>query len=336
MDPIPSPTVAVEELARVLNVWCERHFVVTSRAALMQWARQTAAFTPRHPRPSIGIALLIQLGLAALADSGDVYPDSMLPSIMPAQAETHDRLPLAVACNVFQRLLALPEYAVHVQQVLLCIRVSQGQLMVPWRQIPSAERANVAWLWLQQLGLARHSGSQVIIDPSLLPYVADSLPTDRTLSQAELEERLATQQERAGLAEEYVVESERQRLIACGCPHYAVGVRRVSIDNVGAGYDIRSFETTGDSRYIEVKSSAGPRNFFILSRNEYRFARRHKRSYWIAWVGWAVRLPEGPCEVAWFRDVVAILKNPASPWRVTPAQLCVQRIGDDTGFQTEP
>jgi Domain of unknown function (DUF3883) len=331
-----SPTLALEELARVLNVWSEHSFVITTRPALTQWARQTAAFTPRHPRPAAGISLLMKLNLATSGDRDELHADSVLTSLMPAPADVHDRFSGPVAANVFLRLLALPECVSPLQQVLSCPRVSQGQLTFPWRQIPATLRANMAWIWLQQLGLAWHEGANVVLDAILIPYATDSLPTHRTLSQAELEERLAAQKARAALAEEFVMETERQRLIACGCPHYAVGVRRVSIENVDAGYDIRSFEMTGAPRLIEVKSSAGPRNFFFISRNEYRSARRRGASYWIAWVGWAARLPDAPCEIAWFRNPAKIMKAESSPWRVTATQVCVQRIGDDAAFQTVP
>jgi hypothetical protein len=255
---------------------------------------------------------------------------------MSAPADAYDRFPAAVAVNIFGRLLAVPECAIAIQEIFPFVKLSEGHLAVEWRQLRSDMRSNVAWLWLQQLGLARHLGSELLIDAALRPYAADSLPRGRMLTQAELDVRLAAQQARGALAEEYIVERERRRLVACGCPHYAVGVRRVSVDNVEAGYDIRSFETNGDARYIEVKSSAGPRSFFILSINEYRCARRHGASYWIAWVGWAVRLPDGDCDNAWFRDPAAIIKNPGSSWTVTPAQLCVQRTGDDSSFQTKP
>jgi hypothetical protein len=255
---------------------------------------------------------------------------------MPKPADAYDCLPLSAAGNVFQRLLARPECTFHIQDVLSCVRISEGQLTVPWPQIPPVLRRNIAWLWLQQLGLAQHAGPYVVLNPILFPYVADSMPTKRSLSQGELEERLAAQKRRAAIAEEHIVELERQRLIAAGCPHYAVGVRRVSLEKVDAGYDIRSFETTGGPRFIEVKSSAGPRAFFFLSRNEYQFARRHGTSYWLAWVGWAARLPAGPCEVAWFQNPAKTMKAEGSPWRVTIAQLCVERIGDDTLFQYAP
>jgi hypothetical protein len=331
-----SPTIALEELARVLNVWSERSFVVTSRTALMQWVRETAAFTPRNPRPAAGIGLLTMLGLATANAAGELQPDSVLPSLISDPAEAHDRLPPAAAGDVFQRLLAQPLFNADLQQVLSCVRISHGQLVVPWRQVPPDLRPNIAWLWLQQLGLAQHDGPQVLVDRSLRPFVADFIWLRHGLSQTELDECHALQRERAAAAENYAVEFERQRLVAAGCPHYAIGVRRVSVEKVDAGYDIRSFETTGAPRFIEVKSSAGPRAFFFLSRNEYRFARRRGTSCWLAWVGWAARLPAGPCEVAWFRDPVKTVMAMKSPWRVTYSQLRVRRVSDDTTFQAVP
>ena len=38
-------------------------------------------------------------------------------------------------------------------------------------------------------------------------------------------------------------------------------------------FDILSFEVNGTPRHIEVKSSAGPRLFFVLTQNEYETAR---------------------------------------------------------------
>ena len=77
------------------------------------------------------------------------------------------------------------------------------------------------------------------------------------MSQTELEERLRLQRDRAALAEEYVLNLERERLRAAGKGELADEATRVSIDDVMAGFDIRSFEVTGPPRHIEVKSSAG-------------------------------------------------------------------------------
>jgi hypothetical protein len=144
----------------------------------------------------------------------------------------------------------------------------------------------------------RHDGAEVEFDPALLPYVADTPPARRPVSQAELDERMELQRTRSALAEDHVVDLEKRRLHAAGAGHLAKEVVRISTEDVTAGYDILSFDRSGARRFIEVKSSAGPRSFFVLTRNEYDTARLKRGAYWLAWVGFAAKLPEGPCEVA--------------------------------------
>ncbi|MBP2145277.1 hypothetical protein J2129_000731 [Methanofollis sp. W23] len=73
-----------------------------------------------------------------------------------------------------------------------------------------------------------------------------------------------------GLAEEIVLEFERERLRDAGCIDLAKRVRLVSDDH-RRGYDIASFETDGTPRYVEVKAvrknSEGVR--FYVTENEF-------------------------------------------------------------------
>lgn len=80
--------------------------------------------------------------------------------------------------------------------------------------------------------------------------------------------------------EEWVVAHERKRLTAAGRSDLAAQVRRVSIENVAAGYDVRSFTLDGVAVFIEVKTSRGdyPWNF-ELTRNELRFAREQRKQH---------------------------------------------------------
>ena len=73
---------------------------------------------------------------------------------------------------------------------------------------------------------------------------------------------------RAG--EELIFDHERFSLTDAGRPDLSKQVRWVSdIDGDGAGYDIRSFESDGRDRLIEVKTTNGwERTPFFLSRNE--------------------------------------------------------------------
>ena len=73
---------------------------------------------------------------------------------------------------------------------------------------------------------------------------------------------------RAG--EERVLSHERASLLAAGRTDLAERIRWVShVDGDGAGYDIRSFDTDGSDRLIEVKTTKGwDRTPFHITRNE--------------------------------------------------------------------
>jgi hypothetical protein len=81
---------------------------------------------------------------------------------------------------------------------------------------------------------------------------------------------------RAG--EERVLAHERASLLAAGRSDLADHIRWVShVDGDGAGYDIRSFETDGSDRLIEVKTTNGwERTPFHITRNELAVAEAHR------------------------------------------------------------
>ncbi len=335
--PAPHPSdITLEELARLLNVWLEHDLVATTGTALTHWTFQTAARSPRLPRPDLALPLLQRLGFATPTRRDTFRPSPRLLAQERSLAQSIDRFAPALARCVFEQLLTLPDYADPLFRVLSYARVHHHHLSVAWKDVPRKDQATRGWLWLQQLGLMTHDGSTVTFDAALLPYALEVPPAKRRVSQAELDERLELQRIRSALAEDHVVQLEQERLRAAGVGYLAKDVVRVSIDDVTAGYDILSFELTGSPRYIEVKSSAGPRQFFILTRNECEEARQKGRSYWLAWVGWAARLPEGPCEVAWFQDPVAVLEGNPSPWAVDEGDFLIRGRTPDSNFQSRP
>ncbi len=89
----------------------------------------------------------------------------------------------------------------------------------------------------------------------------------RVQSAIELKQKLLEMEARGVAAEEWVLEYERRRLQ----DHPLHGqIRRVSVDDVGAGYDIASFSSHSalvHDLFIEVKSYVGQRRFF-WSANE--------------------------------------------------------------------
>jgi hypothetical protein len=155
------------------------------------------------------------------------------------------------------------------------------------------------------------------------------------MSQAELEERLKVQGERAALAEKHVVKLEQERLRNSGHDELAEGVYRISPDDVTAGYDVHSFELSGQRKYIEVKASVGPRCRFFLSINELNKGRQYGESYWLAWIGFAERLPDGPVDTAWFRNPMTMLDLDGGPWEIAADGFVVARRDDDSLFRVD-
>jgi hypothetical protein len=110
----------------------------------------------------------------------------------------------------------------------------------------------------------------------------------------------------------FALDFERWRLIQLGAGQLADDVQHVSVDHGdGLGYDIRSFETDGSQRFIEVKTTNfGERTPFYVSANEARFARDHSdrfRLYRLFEFRTAPRLFElsGPIESHCLMDAVS-------------------------------
>lgn len=85
-----------------------------------------------------------------------------------------------------------------------------------------------------------------------------------------------------GLAgEQFVVNFEQARLISLGKDRLADKVEHIpSTRGDGAGFDIKSYETDGTDRLIEVKTTAyGKQTPVFLSANELRVSQEYERKY---------------------------------------------------------
>lgn len=118
-----------------------------------------------------------------------------------------------------------------------------------------------------------------------------------------LEELLRQARRNGELGEHIVIKQERIRLRRARRPDLADQVVWTSRDDVAAGYDIKSFETNGDPRYIEVKSTSGTAKKFVISRNEWQQAERHRGAYWI----YIVTSVTGTHHIEQYQDPVALL-----------------------------
>jgi uncharacterized protein DUF3883 len=118
--------------------------------------------------------------------------------------------------------------------------------------------------------------------------------------------------------ESFVFKHEKERLRKLGKLSLASKIEWVSRRAIGKGYDILSYEEDGTPRYIEVKASTGRGRTFLMSDNEWQFARRAKRAYFIYRVinvdaaPELYRIVQDPCVAENDR----LLERTAAGWRI--------------------
>jgi hypothetical protein len=274
------------------------------------------------------------LGLVELDRAGRLRPCGWLAKARNS-IQSPEQLPRELAARTFERLLVHDECGGLIMAALAHVEAEQGVLSIGMRQL-SRVGENPAWSWIQQLGLAVARDDLIVFDERLRPFITVAPPPrERAISAEELEIRVTEQAKRATLAEEFVVRNERMRLVRGGRQDLADEVHRMSLVDISAGYDVASFDLNGNVRLVEVKSSAGPRDSFFVSANELKCARSSGPNYWLAWVGWAYRLPEGPCELVWFRDPAKIMAA-GEVWTVETASSRVTRLENDASAAQEP
>jgi hypothetical protein len=113
------------------------------------------------------------------------------------------------------------------------------------------------------------------------PFQAEADAESTSISGPGRASRDAADQQLGQDGELFVLASERDRLRRASRPDLADRVRHVSVeDGDGAGYDILSFDDSGEPLHIEVKTTRGDdRTPFEITANELRFAEAHPETY---------------------------------------------------------
>ena len=142
----------------------------------------------------------------------------------------------------------------------------------------SFKKGNVLTLCIQTINKLPHLILEVV-DES-----ASRIPNKRGMSPEEFSELQKRRQELGSDAESYVFEYEITRLRAEGLQKLANSVRHVSKSDIGAGYDILSYDLERRKKYIEVKARACQVTKFEWTRNEYKFASEVGEQYYIYFV----------------------------------------------------
>jgi hypothetical protein len=151
--------------------------------------------------------------------------------------------------------------------------------------VPQVGRTAHAIRLMSQLGVLTQSDGYLRVIPDFVADVRALLSSGSILDESALELALTANRKLGEQAELAVVDFEKKRLCLGGCNLEARLVRRISLLNASAGYDIESFNGQTNSgkhdRFIEVKASVGKDIRFFLTNNELQVARSRGKNYWI-------------------------------------------------------
>ncbi len=137
------------------------------------------------------------------------------------------------------------------------------------------------------------------------------------ISADEFEMILLEQAEIGELGEIAVLEYEKEYLIKRGKKLLADKVKRVSLIDVSAGYDILSYDVNGNEKYIEVKSTSTNQEDFIITKNEVDTSRKLKSKYFIYRI---TKLNDQEAELVIIKD---FYKKIGHEYRLEPTQFRV-------------
>lgn len=139
--------------------------------------------------------------------------------------------------------------------------------------------------FLKFLGVLQKQDSLIQVHKKYSQLVYELTADSKAISEQQLEQLLMENRKLGAQGENAIVEFEKQRLMKLGKNIQAELVRRISITDAGAGYDIESFDGTTDevfpNRFIEAKATTGDDIRFYWTINERRVAAEKKDKYWI-------------------------------------------------------
>ena len=145
------------------------------------------------------------------------------------------------------------------------------------------------------------------------------------------QEELATRQQRAAereriglLGEWHIYDSEREKLTAAGLEALAAGVRLVSLTDDSLGFDVLSFDESGEELHIEVKTTQRDSHSdfgFWLSANEHSKALEDPR--WRVFRVWGIDASPH------HQDLGNVVRDRVDTWTIQTGSWFVRRESSD-------
>jgi hypothetical protein len=325
-NPKVLPTERLGELNILLDVLGDEPlYLEAAKSRVLDMASRIA---PKFPTPDQYIDVSFQLGLIS-ATPTQIWLTAFGKRIHNLKDPTRpDRLSDEQILVLTPEIMGCPMFLPMIHAAI--------KLMEPWpggtRRVPIGQ----AFMDEEEQGLQL---LQVLLLLKYTPedggYLSMGLTKTRLLqeqaiefiatTEEELWSLLDVRRERGKAAEIFVQKFEKQRLNDAGQANLSQLVERVSEHNVGAGYDILSFDVNGEPRYIEVKSSTSGNVRFIWSAGERKQAENLGKAFWIYFVPRTQDLSDTPPEITMINDPFSRIAHNLSE---TPINYEVKMLGN--------
>ena len=296
------------EIARLFFIFSRMGKAQMEERAVIDGCKRTAGLATRYPRPKPAIALAISAGLLASV-RGVLNVTERGRKFASKGSATSLDLSYDQGKLLLGALLDDSEVEANISKLFREFQSVRGQLVARKNSIEPTTTQLLFCRLLQQAGALTISGDYYVLRRSFGDLLAHVAIRKAKLTQEELLRQLERQRWRGEMAEQKVIEVERSRLVALHCTDLAAKVKRVSLDDVSAGYDIRSYEANGQMRLIEVKSSVGSQVQFEWSANERDRAAMEGDTYFVYFVPFSCSLPDLFAPIIIIRNPVSLIKS---------------------------
>ena len=185
--------------------------------------------------------------------------------------------------KIVEQCFEIQDIKKNIENALEKFHYSNGKKWFPkWDVVNLFENVQILPI-LYQTGFLQKNDLSVIVNPEFDKLISKKVKKKITLEQ--LEKNLEHQKKIGDIAEEIVLNFEKNRLKNLGFEDESNKTRKISIDFANAGYDIESFNgKTSDglpNRFIEVKGTTKKELDFHWSINEINTAKNLGSNYWI-------------------------------------------------------
>jgi len=188
--------------------------------------------------------------------------------------------------KIIQQCFKINDIGKNIENALEKFHYSDGKKWFPkWDVVNLFENIQILPI-LYETGFLEKNDLSVIVNPEFEKLI--SLKIKRKITLKQLERNLEQQKKIGNIAEEIVLNFEKNRLKNLGFEEESNNIRRISIDFTNAGYDIESFSGKAKNglpdRFIEVKGTVKKEFEFHWSTNEINVAKNLGSNYWIYYV----------------------------------------------------